>query len=136
MRVPMVVLMLVPMRVFVFLRMSMLVPVLGLMAVLMIVLIVMVFVLLQKLFPRQILLAIDNHVDLGRGDSIAIHAADLQRGSNVQAANRFQQQLRRNPGRDKRAQKHVAADSRKAVQISNSHEFLTSPSLRARAQFA
>jgi hypothetical protein len=117
------VLMLVLMSVFP--RMSMFMPGLGF-GLMFVLVVVSVIVLVEELFPWQIFLAIDNHIGLGRGDSIAVHAADFQRGSNVQAANRFQQQLRRYPGRDERAQKHVAADPRKAVQISNSHEFLTS----------
>jgi len=120
MRVLVLVVMLVSMSLF--RRMSMLMPVL---------VIVRFIMLVEELFPGQILLAVDNHIDLGRGDSVAVHATDIQRGSDVQAANRFQQQLRRDPGRDERAQKHVAADPRKAVQISNSHGFLTSPPSRA-----
>jgi hypothetical protein len=80
-----------------------------------VLMIVLIFPLLQELFPGQIFLAIDQHVNLGRGDSVAVHVTDVQRGSDVQAANRFQQQLCRNSGRDERAQKHVAADPRKAI---------------------
>jgi len=115
MRVVVLVMMFVSMSVFLWMR------------VLMLMLVIVRFIMLvEELFPGQIFLAVDNHIDLGCGDSVAVHATDIQRGSDVQAANRFQQQLRRDPGRDERAQKHVAADPRKAVQISNSHEFLTS----------
>jgi hypothetical protein len=59
---------------------------------------VLVSVLILLLLQRQFLPAIDEHVDLGRGDSVAVDDTNIQRGSDVQGANRFQQQLRRNSG--------------------------------------
>ena len=78
--------------------------------------------LCPELLPRQLFLAIHQHIDLGRGDAAAIHLRNFEASSDVEGSDRFFQQLRRHSGIDQGAQKHVAAHAGKTIEIGNSHE--------------
>src|SRR5919109_2204013 len=86
---------------------------------------VLMFVLVTFLFPIdfswQFLLPMHQHVDLCCRNSAAIHARDFQLCADIECRYRFLEYLRRDTGIEQRTQKHVAADSRKAIQISDAH---------------
>ena len=71
---------------------------------------------------RSRLRPLDPHIDLSRIDPAAIHARDLQIRADVQRGHRIFKDLRRNPGIQQRANKHVAADTGEAFEISNAHQ--------------
>lgn len=65
-----------------------------------------------------------NHVDLGRGDSTTHDFTRFKARAHVQRGRRFSQHVKGDAGVDQRAQQHVAADSRKALEITNPHRFV------------
>jgi hypothetical protein len=76
---------------------------------------------LPELFPRQVLLPVDHHIDLDRRNTVPFDPRHLQRCANVQRCNSLLQQLERNFGVHQRAEEHIAADARKSVEVRNSH---------------
>jgi hypothetical protein len=78
--------------------------------------------LLEENLARQFLLPVDENIHFGRSDSAAIHSRNFQPRSDIQSCGSIFQELRRNSSVHQRAQKHVAADAGKAVEVSNAHK--------------
>src|SRR6266849_4207981 len=72
-------------------------------------------------FARQLLFAVGVDVQLGGRDPAAIHPRNLQASSDIQRRDRVLEQFRRHPGIHQGAQKHVAADAGKAVEVGYAH---------------
>lgn len=71
---------------------------------------------------RKVLHAINKHIHPCRGDPVSIDAGYLQFCPQIKFAYGFFQQFRRHARINKRADEHVAADSRETIQIRNLHE--------------
>ena len=67
-----------------------------------------------EFFPRQLLFAGSDHVELGCTDAAAVHARNLQARIHAQGFDGAGKDLRRNSGVQQGAQEHIAADSGKA----------------------
>ena len=63
----------------------------------------------------------DENLDLGRAQTAAHHLARFESGAHLECARSVGKKSEGNTGIDHRAQQHVAADSGKAVQITNTH---------------
>src|SRR3954447_20127996 len=85
------------------------------------VLMIMLRLFAPVLFPGHIFFAIHPHIHFRGRDAAAGYARDFQAGAYTERRNRVLQQFRRDSGVNKRAQKHVATDTGKALKISNSH---------------
>jgi hypothetical protein len=85
------------------------------------VLVLVVVLLCPELFARKIFLAIHDHVDFGCGDSVAQNLREFQFGTDVQGADGVAQQVGRDSGIDKGAEKHVATDPAEAIEVGNAH---------------
>ena len=68
-----------------------------------------------EFFSRQLFLAVNEDVDLGRRNSTAVHLRDFQPRSDVERGDGLIQQLQRHARIDQGAQKHVAAHAGEAV---------------------
>ena len=79
-------------------------------------------VLLPENFPRQIFLAVDIHIDFGRRNSASHHPRNLQPRTDIERRDRVFQKLGGHPGIHQRAQKHVAADAGKTVEVGYAHD--------------
>ena len=62
------------------------------------------------------------NIDLGRRDPSTHDARNLQPGAEIKRRNRFFQQLWRHTGVYQRAEKHVAADAGKTIEVRNTHK--------------
>ena len=71
--------------------------------------------LFPELFPRQLFFTGGDHIKLGGTDAASVNAGNFQPGVHAQCCNSLGEDLRRNSGVDEGAQKHVAADSGKAL---------------------
>ena len=74
-----------------------------------------------EFLARHVFLAVYHDVELGCRDAAAIDARVLQVGPDVESGDGLLEELERNSGVEQRAQKHVAADSREAFEVGNSH---------------
>src|SRR5438270_11393153 len=72
-------------------------------------------------FPRKILLAVYPNVDFRSRDATSDNSRNFQACAYAQCRHGLFQHARRNSGVDERAQKHVAAHSRKTFKVGNSH---------------
>jgi hypothetical protein len=61
------------------------------------------------------------HINLCCRDSAAANTADAKLSPNIQCTRCPLQQLWTDPGIDERAEHHVSADSREALEVSNVH---------------
>jgi|ERR1700676_949022 hypothetical protein len=61
------------------------------------------------------------HINLRCRDSAAVNTADAKLSPNIQRTRGPLQQLLTDPGIDERAEHHVSADSREALEVSNVH---------------
>jgi hypothetical protein len=77
--------------------------------------------LLGKHLARQFLFPVYEYIYLGRADTAAIHSRNFQAGPDVQGRGRVFEEFRRHSSIDQCAEKHVAAHSRKAVEIRYAH---------------
>ncbi len=75
-----------------------------------------------ELFARQVFLAVHPNIDFGRRDPAANDPRNLQPRTHIQRRNSFFKQPWRNSGVNKRAEEHVAADARKALDVGDAHE--------------
>ena len=66
---------------------------------------------------RGFLLAVYDYINLGCTDAAAIYTLDFEGCTNVQGINCLPKKIGGNSGVDERAEKHVAADPGKAVEI-------------------
>src|SRR5271157_2647229 len=74
-----------------------------------------------ELFARQVLFAVHQDVKFGGGDACPSHTRKLQRRADVQVRDGLLEQLERNAGVEQRAEKHIAADAGKTIEIGNAH---------------
>ena len=100
--------------------MLMIVVVIVSMAVVMVMFLSMIL-LLPENFTRQFLFTMNVDVQLGGRDPAAIHSRNLQPRSNFKRRDRVLEQLRWNSCIHQGAEKHVAADAGKAVEVSYAH---------------
>ena len=68
-----------------------------------------------ELFPRQLFFAGGDYIKLGGADAAAIDTRDFQPRVHAQGCNRPGEDLGRNSGVEQGAQKHIAADTGKAL---------------------
>src|SRR5689334_17829632 len=72
-------------------------------------------------FPRQVFFTVREHIDLGSGNARPYHSVNFYMRVNFQSGDSLFEELGWNASVDKRSEKHVAADSRRAIEVSNSH---------------
>ncbi len=70
---------------------------------------------------RRVLLSVYNNVNLGRTDAATIDAQDLQMHADVECGDGFLEKLGQDSGINQRGEKHVAADSGKAIEVCDAH---------------
>src|SRR5260370_18533140 len=87
------------------------------------------FALTPVFFARQIFFAVDDHINFRRTDAAAIYTRDLEPRSDVERSDGFLQQPERASGVQQRAQKHVAADAGKTIEVGNAHKTFVAPLL-------
>src|SRR5581483_1017621 len=73
------------------------------------------------------------HAEFGRGHAAANGFRDFKLGAGFQAAQGLDQGLRRSPGVQQSADGHVAADSRKGVEVADFHSVWFTSSGKASA---
>src|SRR5882724_13390055 len=71
--------------------------------------------LFPELFPRQLFFTGGDHIKLGGTDAAAVHAGNFQTRVHAQGGYGLGEDLRRNSGVKQGAQKHIAADTGKAL---------------------
>jgi hypothetical protein len=84
--------------------------------------VMLVPMLLMENFARQIFFAVGVYIDFGRGNSAAQHPRNLQPRADVERGDCVFQKLWRHSGIHQRAQKHVAADAGKTVEVGYAHD--------------
>ena len=77
--------------------------------------------LLGENFAGQLLFSVYEYIYCGRADTAAIHPGNFQAGPDVQGRDRVFEEFRRYSGIDQCAEEHVAAHSRKAVEVGYAH---------------
>jgi hypothetical protein len=82
---------------------------------------VIVFALRLENFPREIFFAIGVHVHFGCRNSSAHDPLNLQSRTNIECRYRVFEKLWRHSGICQSAQKHVAADAGKTVEVGYAH---------------
>src|SRR5438105_9228492 len=113
------------------------------MAMLVIVLVLMLmpflilqFVLVRLLRPvllaRQLFLAMAVHIHFGSRNPAAVHARDLQPRPDVERRDRLLQKPPRHSRIHQRPQEHIAADSGKTIQVSDSHKLIRTTKYKLR----
>jgi hypothetical protein len=75
-----------------------------------------------KYFSRQLHFAVNVDVQLGSHDAATADPRNLKSRSNIQRRDCILEQLRRNSGIQQGAQKHVAANAGKAVEVGYAHK--------------
>ena len=63
----------------------------------------------------SVLFSVCDHIHFGGSDATAVHARNVQLGTEIKSSDRLFKKFRRNSGVDQCSKKHVAANSRKAV---------------------
>jgi hypothetical protein len=76
---------------------------------------------LAILLPWQVFFPVKVNIHLGGGNAAAQHARNFQPRSNSESRHGFFQRTRRNSGIQECAQKHIAADAGKTLEISDAH---------------
>src|SRR5215831_2174254 len=76
---------------------------------------VIMLILLQENFPGKILFTLRIHINLCGRDSTAGDARDFEARADIEGSDCVLEQFRRHSGIHQGAEKHVAADARKAV---------------------
>jgi hypothetical protein len=71
----------------------------------------------------DVFLTTDDDVRLGSGNAAAHHARDFESGPDVQGCDRLFKEARGHSGIQKRAQKHVAADTAETIEVSYFHVY-------------
>ena len=77
----------------------------------------------EMLLSRRVLLALHPHIHFGCGNPCAPDPRNLQTCPNIQRGNRLFEQCWRHPSIKERAQKHVAADAGKTLNVGYAHGF-------------
>src|SRR5579871_250485 len=80
------------------------------------------FLFRPVLLSGQILFTVNPDVNFRGRDPAAHHSRDFQLRAYPERRHRLLQQLRRDPGIHQHTQKHVAADTGKALYVGNPHE--------------
>src|SRR5229473_396783 len=71
--------------------------------------------LFPELFPRQLFFTGGDHIKLGGTDAASVNAGNFQTRVHAQGGYGLGEDLRRNSGVEQGAQKHIAADTGKAL---------------------
>src|SRR6266853_3518584 len=72
-------------------------------------------------FSGRILFSLHDHINFGRTDPAPIYPRDLQTRPDLERLNGLLEDLGRNSSINQCAQKHIAADSGKAVEVCDPH---------------